>query len=241
MFLGLTLAITPFGNRSADAEAGGFFSALFNAFGGHGAGESVGDLNNSNRSAPIVRRKKKRTDFSGGQAICVRLCDGYAFPTNASLGEAACTAACPDASSAIYFLRGGPDKIANSVSSRGEPYTALPVALRYRTMLDSSCTCHRSSPSNDLEAILRDLSLRKGDVVMTERGFVLFSGEPHQSKSEKDLIPLARAGLGQESRAILFAMERAVGTDWNNQNLRSPSQPLPLPLASGADPVVGGR
>jgi Protein of unknown function (DUF2865) len=219
MLFGLSLAVTCLGTRIAFAEAsGGFFSALFSAFGGQPAEQAVGDLNDVNRNSSIVHRKRKKADFSSGQA---------------SWGETACAAECPDASSALYFLRGGVDKIANSVSSRGEPYTALPVALRYRTTLDNSCSCHRSAPNGDAEAILRDVSLRRGDVIMTDRGFVLFNGEPHRSPTQNDLIPLARAsGLGKESRAMLFAMEHAGVPYRDNQNVGATSESVSPPNTS---------
>jgi hypothetical protein len=72
-----------------------------------------------------------------------------------------------------------------------------------------------------------DVTLRRGDVVMTERGLVLFNGEPHRSPSQIDLIPLARAsGLARESRATLFAMEYAVGPYGDNQNAGATSESL---------------
>ena len=52
----------------------------------------------------------------GGQAFCVRLCDGYFFPSNDAAGrDEACNDQCPDAPSAYYSAPGGSDEIENAV------------------------------------------------------------------------------------------------------------------------------
>ena len=56
---------------------------------------------------------------AGGRAVCVRLCDGFFFPsaTNAG-GDEACAAQCPDAPAARYTEPAGSDRIEEEVSSR---------------------------------------------------------------------------------------------------------------------------
>ena len=90
----------------------------------------------------------------GRQSICVRTCDGYAFPVGAYHGEddrasheAACRSACPDAATALYLLPGGSDRIGAAVNiASGRPYSALPDAFHYANVLDEACTCHRPRP-----------------------------------------------------------------------------------------------
>jgi len=154
---------------------------------------------------------KPRDTRASGRAVCVRLCDGFFFPSAAnSRGDEACADQCPDAPTARYTEPAGSDRIEDAVSTRGEPYTALPVAGRYRTTLDNTCTCHRSPTRGFSESLLNDPTLRKGDVVMTPNGFVVFQGAKARSITSSDFVALSEArSLPKDLRATLVDMERA--------------------------------
>ena len=147
--------------------------------------------------------------FGYGKAVCVRLCDGSFFPTaSASGGDVACAAQCPDAPTALYTMP--TDRIEDAVSSTGRPYSALPVAKRYQTSFESTCTCHRDGVASHAREVLTDTTLRKGDVVMTANGFQVYQGDGYGPTGPSDFVSLARArSVPKEERAALLAMERA--------------------------------
>jgi len=124
------------------------------------------------QTAPIPRETR-----AAGRAVCVRLCDGFFFPSaTSSGGDEACAAQCPDAPTARYTEPAGSDRIEDAVSTRGALYAALPVANRYQTTLDNMCACRHARAGGYSESLLNDPTLRKGDVVMTPKGFVGFQG-----------------------------------------------------------------
>jgi hypothetical protein len=147
--------------------------------------------------------------FGYGKPVCVRLCDGFFFPTaSVSGGEAACAAACPDAPTALYTMPS--DHIEDAVSDAGAPYTALPVAKRYQTSLDATCACHRDAVAgNAMREIMADTTLRKGDVVMTPNGFRVYEGGGHGPSGPRDFVAPSDARLPNAERAALASMERA--------------------------------
>ena len=164
--------------------------------------------------------KHKKTDAIAGltssRSVCVRLCDGFFFPVapvsasgDLAGPEAACQNTCPDAPTALYIEPSGSDKIEDAVSTNGAPYTALPVALRSRKTLDNTCSCHRSSPRGYRIALLHDFTLRKGDAVMTPRGFMVFQGQKRLPFARRDFVSLKQAPVQGDDRMALLAMERA--------------------------------
>ena len=164
--------------------------------------------------APTTSAASEHRSWAGGQAVCVRLCDGGFFPisTRGDTGdeEATCSALCPDAPVALYHEQSGSDKIEDAVSAKGAPYTALPVALRYRTTLDNSCTCHRAHGLP--MAIARDATLRKGDYVMTANGLVMFTGAKGGPHGAGDFTAIAGASMPAAQKAALMAIEKASQT-----------------------------
>jgi hypothetical protein len=143
-----------------------------------------------------------------GAAVCVRLCDGSYFPSaTSSGGDAACQAQCPDAPTAMYTLRPGSDKIENAVSIRGTLYSALPVAGRYQTVSDQTCSCHRTAPSY-LTMALHDPTLRNGDAVMTPTGIVIFKGATARGVHATDFVAVAQAReLAKDIRTSLAKLQ----------------------------------
>jgi hypothetical protein len=151
--------------------------------------------------------------YSLRRPVCVRLCDGFFFPAsepagarNAANEEAACAGLCPDAPTAVFYQPGGSDKIEDSFSATGQRYTALPIALRYRSTQDNTCTCHRSLVS--ALSPLHDPTLRKGDALMTPKGILVFSGAEQGTHTPRDFAALAAARLPKDQRSTLQALER---------------------------------
>ena len=154
---------------------------------------------------------KPRVAGANGLAVCVRLCDGFFFPSaTSSGGDEACATQCPDAPTARYTEPVGSDRIEDAVSTHGALYTVLPVANRYRTTLDNTCSCHRSLTRGYSAAVLNDPTLRKGDVVVTPKGFLVFQGAKTRSITSSDFVALSQArSLPKDLRATLVDMERA--------------------------------
>lgn len=144
------------------------------------------------------------------QAVCVRLCDGAFFPAPESGASAqeACARACPRAPTRVYHMTGA--DISTAVSARdGAPYSALPVAMRYASVRDKTCSC---GAADHAAALLNDTTLRRGDRVMTVAGFRVFKGSARPPYSRNDFQTLAQARyLPERERASLRQMERAAG------------------------------
>lgn len=155
--------------------------------------------------------RKSTEAKANGLAVCVRLCDGFFFPSAASAGgDEACAAQCPDAPTAAYTERLGSDRIEDAVSTHGSLYSALPTAGRYRTTLDASCRCHRSPTRDYATALLKDPTLRKGDIVMTPNGLAAFQGATPGAKKSTDFVALSQArSVSKDLRASLSAVRVA--------------------------------
>ena len=151
------------------------------------------------------------------QAFCVRLCDGYFFPlAPAARGRgtqaASCAATCPGAQTAVYVGSRGSDKIADATALRdGRRYSALPTALAYTRLVNHACTCSGpAAPGTDLMAILHDMTLRRGDAVMTAGGFRIFGGPKEAVHTARDFHPLARShDIDRRLRGTLRTLEVA--------------------------------
>ncbi len=152
------------------------------------------------------------TNFAPPRPVCVRLCDGFFFPSSqpAGVGDAgdeadACAGLCPDAPTALFYQPASSDRIEDAVSASGESYSALPAALRYRAVQDATCACRRSTA--DAYNPMRDATLRKGDAVMTEGGLIVFSGAEASEHAQSDFTTIAVAKLPEARRATLQALE----------------------------------
>jgi len=153
------------------------------------------------------------------QAVCVRLCDGFFFPAGntPAAGELAsresmCNALCPGAPTRLYLLPAGAEDISQAYSPRrgGRTYGALPVALRHTQTYDKTCSCRpQGQPHASLVPVKQDFTLRRGDAVMTDKGFRIFNGASRWPYRDSDFVPLARARqVAGGNRTTLRAIER---------------------------------
>jgi hypothetical protein len=160
---------------------------------------------------PAPARRKYATKRGSRAAVCVRLCDGFYFPSvNTSGGDEGCASQCPDAPTAFYSEPSGSDRIEDAVSLQGAPYSALPVANRHQTSFDGTCTCHHSFLRSYLADLRRDPTLRDGDLVMTDKGFAVFKSDKSRAVSAANFVALSQSpNVAKNWRAELTAMERA--------------------------------
>ena len=165
-------------------------------------------------AAPMPRRAPM---VLARQSMCVRLCDGFAFPVGAYHGEqdrapheAACQSQCPGARTALYVTPVGTDAMREAVSvGTGRTYSELPDAFHYTSVLSDACSCHPPS-GNRIASLLRDFTLRRGDAVMTARGVQVFHGGTHYPYSRRDFVALARSpDVRPADRHTFHAIERA--------------------------------
>jgi len=160
---------------------------------------------------PAHARRKYATNRGSRAAMCVRLCDGFYFPSvSKSGGDESCASQCPDAPMAFYSEPPGSDRIEDAASLQGAPYSALPVANRHQTSFDGTCTCHRSFVRSYLADLLRDPTLRDSDLVMTAKGFAVFKSDKSRAVSATNFVALSQSpNVAKNWRAELTAMERA--------------------------------
>jgi hypothetical protein len=156
----------------------------------------------------------------GTRTVCVRLCDGYSFPVGALDGrrdigahEAICSGLCPGAPTELYVLGSGATDISEALSARrNRAYAALPVALRFSSKREKTCSCRAPNQSHlSLVSLRRDFTLRKGDAIMTAKGIRVFKGARRWPYNNKDFATLRRSSrmFNRSDRAMLNKLERA--------------------------------
>jgi hypothetical protein len=145
------------------------------------------------------------------------LCDGFFFPVPASPApsadtEGVCRALCPSAGVALYVLPANSDRIEDAANVRGEPYSALPAAFRYRLAAAPACGCRRAGEPG--LAYWRDPTLKSGDAVMTSDGIVVFRGAAGDAPyGAEAFTPIDSAPLGATRRADFGALKPAIAPD----------------------------
>ncbi|MFZ3351323.1 MAG: DUF2865 domain-containing protein [Xanthobacteraceae bacterium] len=122
-------------------------------------------------------------------AFCVRLCDGEGFPiahlANATPIET-CRAMCPASKTEVFFG----SQIDGAVARDGTRYGQLENAFLFRKHLVANCTCNGRdqfglAPLN----IADDATLRPGDIVVTQKGLMAFSGRGEQGAAYTPVDP----------------------------------------------------
>uniref|UniRef100_Q07QT1 DUF2865 domain-containing protein n=1 Tax=Rhodopseudomonas palustris (strain BisA53) TaxID=316055 RepID=Q07QT1_RHOP5 len=191
------------------APAQDFFSTFF---GGFGPPQRV------YRDAPPIplpfaaegevapRRATPRRAYGGGQAYCVRTCDGRYFPVsgpdNASRAES-CNSLCPAADTKIFY---GGSSIDNA-SAGGKNYSELPNAFRYRDEIVAGCTCngkdHFGLAKVDIDD---DPTLRKGDLVASSDGLMV-AGRADRRHGDLKLSPASASLRARYDRVPVVAAD----------------------------------
>ena len=153
------------------AYAEDFLSALFGAFGGRPHAPSI-PLPFANEGDANTSQPQARPRYAGGQAYCVRTCDGRYFPISASDNQsrtASCSSFCPASETKVVY--GG--NIDNAATETGKPYSELPNAFRYRSEIVAGCTCNGKDQVGLAPVrIENDPTLRKGDIVAGADGLM---------------------------------------------------------------------
>jgi hypothetical protein len=185
------------------AQAQDFFSALF---GGFGRGPSI-RLPFVNDGGPFAPQSDARPRYSGGQAYCVRTCDGRYFPINASDNQsraAACNNFCPASDTKIVYG----SSIDAAATETGKPYSELPNAFRYRTEMVAGCTCNGKDQVGLAPVrIENDPTLRKGDIVAGEGGLVVANRGADKRGASLNFSPASEKLRARYQRVPVMARE----------------------------------
>ena len=172
--------------RTAARAPGGFFDQLLGRESGEGEPAPSGDLAN-----PEAQSGSFRT-------VCVRTCDGFYFPVSYAASparfaqdEKTCQRMCPAAEVMLFSYPTQGADITQATSINGQPYTALPNALKYRTEFNPSCSCKRAGQSW-ADALGKDEAVEPGDVVVTEERAKQMAQPPTQKGQTKGKLPAAQ-------------------------------------------------
>ncbi len=198
-------ALALFGSVPA-AHAQDFFSALFGGF-NRPAQRMIPMPFASEFDQPRVQRSyAPRISSGGGQAFCVRTCDGRYFPISASDSQskaASCNAFCPASETKVYYG----STIDNASAENGKQYTALPNAFKYRNELVAGCTCNGKDQIGLAPVkIENDPTLKRGDIVAGAEGLMVNRGADRRGAS-LNMSPASQSIRSKYERLPVVAQE----------------------------------
>jgi hypothetical protein len=143
----------------------------------------------------------------GGQAYCVRTCDGRYFPITASDNQtkaASCNSFCPASETKVVYGGG----IDNAVTDAGKPYSELPNAFRYRNEIVAGCTCNGKDQFGLAPVkIENDPTLRKGDIVAGTGGLMAVGRSADKRSASLSFSPVPASVLARYQHVPVVASE----------------------------------
>ena len=160
------------------------------------------------RSARRVARGVSRySGGGGGQAYCVRTCDGRYFPATASDNAsraASCNSLCPASETKLFYG----SSIDTATAENGKSYSDLPNAFRYRNELVNGCTCNGKDQVGLASVkIENDPTLRKGDIVAGENGLLVAGRSADKRGAEVNFSPASEKVRAKYARVPVVARE----------------------------------
>lgn len=190
------------------AQAEDFFSALFGGFGGGRSRAPSIRLPFANEGNQFAPRYDGRPRYAGGgQAYCVRTCDGRYFPISASDNQSragSCSSFCPASETKVVYG----SNIDNAATESGKPYSELPNAFRYRSELVAGCTCNGKDPIGLAPVkVENDPTLRKGDIVAGEKGLVVANHSADRRGASLNFSPASERIRSRYQRVPVVAAE----------------------------------
>ena len=195
------------------AQAQDFFSQLFGGFARPRHQPYIQMPFADDDGQVYAPRRERRVRYSGGgsggggQAFCVRSCDGRYFPVTASDNAsraASCNSFCP--ASETKVISGS--SIDNATAEDGKAYSDLPNAFRYRNELVSGCTCNGKDQIGLAPVkIENDPTLRKGDIVAGENGLLVAGRSADKRGAELNFSPASEKVRAKYARVPVVARE----------------------------------
>lgn len=156
-----------------------------------------------------VQRGEVRTRYGGGggQAFCVRTCDGRYFPVNGSDNAsraASCNSFCPASETKVFYG----SSIDHASAENGKAYSELPNAFRYRNELVSGCTCNGKDQIGLAPVKIEDdPTLRKGDIVAGANGLLVAGRSGDRRGAELNFSPASDKVRAKYGRVPVVARE----------------------------------
>jgi uncharacterized protein DUF2865 len=187
------------------ALAEDFFSDLFGSFGARPPGRTGLVPPFGNDAAPPAQAPRRRMTYGGGQAWCVRICDGRYFPITGSDAHPTtlCSSLCPATNTELVY---GND-IDHAATANGKPYSELPNAFKYRNELVAGCSCTGKGPAGLASVPIEDdPTLRNGDAVAGPEGLMV-AHPGSGSRAEVNFTPAPRSVRMRFKRAPVAARE----------------------------------
>jgi hypothetical protein len=185
------------------AQAQDFFSALFGGF-GRSRGPAI-RMPFGDDGGPFGQQGQGRRYGGGGQAFCVRTCDGRHFPVTGSDNQsrvASCSSLCPASETKVLYG----SAIDNAATDNGKPYSELPNAFRYRNELVAGCTCNGKDALGLAQVKVEDdPTLRKGDIVAGDNGLVVANRD--KRGAELNFTPASERIKARYQRVPVVARE----------------------------------
>jgi hypothetical protein len=192
------------------AQAEDFLSALFGAFGGGRSQAPSVRMPFAGEGNPFAPQNEARSRVGysgGGQAYCVRTCDGRYFPISASDGQsraASCSSFCPASETKVVYG----SNIDNAATESGRSYSELPNAFRYRNELVAGCTCNGKDQIGLAPVkIENDPTLRKGDIVAGADGLMVAGRSADKRGASLNLSPASHQLRSRYQRVPVVASE----------------------------------
>jgi hypothetical protein len=187
------------------AQAQDFFSALFGGF-GRARGPYISMPFANGDGSMLFQRGEMRRYGGGGQAYCVRTCDGRYFPVTASDNASravSCNSFCPASETQVVYG----SNIDNAATENGKLYSELPNAFRYRNELVAGCTCNGKDAIGLAQVKIEDdPTLRKGDIVAGENG-LLVAGRSDRRGAALNFSPASDKVRARYQRVPVVASE----------------------------------
>lgn len=191
------------------AQAQDFFSQLFGGFGGGRARQPYISMPfaDDNGTVPVQRGEARPRYSGGGQAFCVRTCDGRYFPVTASDNAsraASCNSFCPASETKVFYG----SSIDSAAADNGKQYSDLPNAFRYRNEIVSGCTCNGKDQMGLAPVkIENDPTLRKGDIVAGENGLLVAGRSSDRRGASLNFSPASERVRAKYERLPVVARE----------------------------------
>lgn len=189
------------------AQAEDFLSALFGGGRPQAPAIRLPFANDGGAFAPQGDPRPRAGYSGGGQAYCVRTCDGRYFPIAASDRQsraASCNGFCPASDTKIVYG----SSIDNAATESGKPYSELPNAFRYRNELVAGCTCNGKDQVGLASVrIENDPTLRKGDIVAGSDGLVVAGRGADKRGASLNFSPASLAVRARYQRVPVLAFE----------------------------------
>jgi Protein of unknown function (DUF2865) len=143
----------------------------------------------------------------GGQAYCVRTCDGRYFPVTGSDNAsraASCNNFCPASETKVF----SGSNIDNATADNGKSYSELPNAFRFRTELVADCTCNGKDQLGLAPVKIEDdPTLRKGDIVAGNNGLLVAGRSSDRRGAELNFSPASEKVSAKYTRLPVVARE----------------------------------